>query len=411
MTLSATPPRPLELAGVTPELGSRALFPDLGFGVYLGHAAISPLSIVGRRMVESCLADVARSGVGSFPIWDAQRDRLRSSLAELIGAEAEQVALTAGTTRGVTDIALSLALSRGDEIVTYHGEFPANVTPWLLTAQGSGARVRFLSRPDLSSSDPSARILEETAGALRAGARTVAVSAVQFQTGFFMPLRELGQLCRSHGARLFVDAIQALGVTSLDVDELGIDALVGGAHKWLLGLEGAGLLYVRPEFRAELEPKTAGWLSHEDAEAFLFRGKNHLSYERPLKSSARVFEGSSANAAGFAALEAGVDICRALGPGAIFEHAQRYNDALEPLVEARGFRSLRSKKASERSCILAFELPDGLDLPALALGFRQKGIVVSSPDGHLRFAPHFSNHLDEIPRLVGALDEILKELG
>src|SRR5690606_14112178 len=78
------------------------------------------------------------------------------------------------------------------------------------------------------------------------GARLVAVSAVQFQTGLAMPLGAMAALCHQHGAELFVDGIQAMGVVPIDVGALGIDYLASGSHKWLMGTEGAGILYVSP---------------------------------------------------------------------------------------------------------------------------------------------------------------------
>jgi len=406
------PVRPLERSGVpAPLLGDRALFPRLGYSAFLGHAAISPLSVAASEAVQACISDAARGGAAAYPVWDAQRQRLRQSLAELLGAGPGEIALTPGTTRGVTDIALGLPWRTGDVLVTFEGEFPANVTPWQCAAAAFGATVRFLPAPEPTAPDADARILENLERELVRGVRFVAVSAVQFQTGFRMPLLEIGRLCRAHGARFLVDGIQACGVVPLNVRELGIDALAAGAHKWLLGLEGSGFLYVRPEFGAELRPLTAGWVSHEEAESFLFQGAGRLRYDRPFKASAAVFEGSSQNAVGFAALEAGVDVCRALGPRAIFEHVQRYHDVMEEVWVARGFRSLRAPGPEGRSCLLCFEVPAHVSLSPLVMGLRARGIMVSTPDGNVRVAPHFSNDAAEILEVALALDACLADSG
>ncbi len=102
------------------------------------------------------------------------------------------------------------------------------------------------------------------------GARLVAVSAVQFQTGLRMPLREITRRCHARSTQVFVDAVQACGSVPLDAGAAGIDYLACGSHKWLMGLEGAGFLYVHPSRVTELRPTTAGWLSHEDGLGFLF---------------------------------------------------------------------------------------------------------------------------------------------
>lgn len=408
MSTLKLPEHPLERPGVPlPELGSRQLFPDLAWDAYLGHAAISPVNRATQAALTACVQDIAEQGAGAFLRWDLQRKRLREALAQLIGAEEEQIALTPGTTRGVTDIALGLPLQPGDVICTFEGEFPANVTPWQLAAERAGAEIRLLPAPDLSLSDPSGRLLENLEAAFTDKVRCVAVSAVQFQTGFRMPLAEMSALCHRFGAWIFVDAIQALGVSPLSVEELGIDALVGGAHKWLLGMEGAGFLYVRPELRAHLQPLTAGWLSHEEGDLFLFRGAGKLRYDRPLKSTAQVFDGSSNNVAGFAALEAGLAVCTHLGPEAIYEHVQAYLDEMEPLWVERGFHSLRAERERERSTILSLAVPQGVQLSLLVQALRERKVMVSSPDGFVRLAPHFANSRQEMDVVVAALDEAL----
>jgi len=187
---------------------------------------------------------------------------------------------------------------------------------------------------------------------------------------------------------------------------LGIDYLAGGAHKWLMGVEGAAFLYVQPELAKRLRPVTAGWLSHEEPEGFLRLGPGHLRYDRPLKSSAQVFECSSLNLLGFAALAASLQLIQSLGVETIYQHVQRYHDALEPLLQAQGFRSLRAADPDKRSGSLSFEAPKGRDVVQVQAALGKLGVSCSIPDGALRFSPHWPNSLDEVPRIGEVLDEI-----
>jgi cysteine desulfurase/selenocysteine lyase len=239
--------------------------------------------------------------------------------------------------------------------------------------------------------------------------RLVAVSAVQFQSGLRMPLEEMGRLCQRYGAELFVDAIQALGAVPLDVDRCQIDYLSAGSHKWLMGMEGLGLLYVRPERAKALVPRTAGWLSHENAEAFLRFGPGHLRYDRPFKVDARMVEGGSQNVLGCAALEASLESVLSLGVEKIFAHVQRYHDALEPALKERGFSSWRSADVAQRSGILSATVPPGIDPVALWLRLVDAGVACALPDGLLRLSPHWPNSLDEVPHIVRTLDSALAE--
>lgn len=350
------------------------------------------------------LADYSREGMGAFFSWHARREELRQRCAALIGASPSELALTSGTTRGISDIALSVPWRAGERIVLFEGEFPTNVTPWQCAARAFGLELIWLRAGDFADGSGLQRLLE----ALRRGVRLVAVSAVQFQSGLHMPLDEIGRLCHEHGAELFVDAIQALGVVPFDVNRYQVDYLSSGGHKWLMGAEGAGLLYVRDECARALAPRAAGWLSHEEPDGFLRLGAGHLRYDRPLRQDARVFEGGAPNALGCAALDASLELLLGLGIDRIFAHVQAYHDRLEPALRARGFASLRSAAPGGRSGTLGVRAPADIDAVELHRSLMQAGISCALPDGVLRFAPHWPNHLDEVPLILEHVDAALE---
>jgi selenocysteine lyase/cysteine desulfurase len=242
---------------------------------------------------------------------------------------------------------------------------------------------------------------------LTAGARLVALSAVQFQTGLRMPLGRIGEACHRAGAQLFVDAIQGCGAVPIDVKKEHIDYVACGSHKWLMGPAGLAFLYVAPERAAELEPRVAGWTSHEDAFRFLFEGRGHLRYDRAFVANAKMVEGGMANVLGSAGWNAAVTILDQLGVEAIFDHVGGYLDALEPELEKRGFSSLRANDPALRSAMVCVEPPEGVDVVALHEAIDDKRLSCAIPDGRLRFAPHWPNHPREIPGVLAALDEAL----
>lgn len=390
-----------------PRFGDRSLFPSLGFSAYYAHAAISPVSTPVAEVVLRVMSDVAQRGAAAFLDWSQDRALLRDDFGRLIGAPAENVSLTAGTSHGLTHIALGLPLETQGHVVSFEGEFPANIIPFMQAVSGGNSRLVLLPAPDPRDPGAASRILDEVERELRSGARYVSVSAVQFQTGYRMPLKELGALCRRHGAFFLVDAIQAVGVVPMDVRELEIDALTVGAHKWLLGIEGAGMLFLSDRLRQILRPRTMGWTSFVQAEDFLFEGANCLRYDREPLPNARVFEGSTQNAVGLAALRAGLGMCQELTPGAIYQHVQSIHDALEEAVIPLGFTSLRAQARENRSCILSFRLPAHVPLKPLAAGLRARGVMPSTPDGLLRFAPHFANSKAEVSIVREALGELI----
>lgn len=391
----------------TAKLGDRSLFPDLAYRVYLNHAAISPPSLAVRRAVVEVLDDYAQHGAASFPTWAAQRNRLRGKLAKLVGARAEDIALMPNTSRGVSDVALCFPWERGDRVILFEGEFPANVTPWLRAAETFGLEITWIPVAEfLASEEQGLACLQRE---LARGARLVAVSAVQFQCGLRMPVEAMAKLAHAAGAELFVDAVQCCGVVPIDVGA-GIDYLAAGAHKWLMGLEGAGFLYVSPDRVGALRPNVAGWLSHEDPVGFLLRGPGLLRYDKPIRKRADLVEGGNVNTAGLAGLEAALDLIQQVGPQTIFAHVQTLHDALEPALVERGFRSLRARDPGLRSGILGVLPPDGIGVIELARALDGQGIACSTPDGVLRFSPHWPNDLGQVREVIEALDASLAAL-
>ncbi|MBI5851533.1 MAG: aminotransferase class V-fold PLP-dependent enzyme [Planctomycetes bacterium] len=369
------------------------------------------MSPPSRAVRDACLAmldDYARHGAAAWIRQFESRERLRARLAQILGAAAEEVALVPGTGHAVSMIATAIDWRPGDRILLLRGEFPTNVTPWQRAALRHSLDVVFL---DAAAFARGGEGLELLARELERGVRLLAVSAVQFQTGMRMPLGSIAALCSAAGTQVFVDAIQAAGAVPIDVAALGIDYLAAGGHKWLMGVEGAGLLWIRADRARELEPAIAGWLSHEDGARFLFEGGGLLRYDRPLRRRADVFEIGVTNALGFAALDASTALLAAIGIERIERHVNAILDELESGFAARGFMSSRALDPAARSCILSLTPPLDVDLAALARALAERGVAVSTPDGYLRLAPHWPNDRSQVGPVLDALDDALRAVS
>ncbi|MFZ5895716.1 MAG: aminotransferase class V-fold PLP-dependent enzyme [Myxococcota bacterium] len=389
-------------------LGDKSLFPLLEADAYLAFAAIAPVSQLVQATIEEVLRDCALRGQPALFRWYERRERLREKVSALLDTTPEQIAFTGGTTQALNALALCFPWNAGDTVLLTEGEFPANVVPFQNAAALFNLRVRFLPRPDPHAGEEA--FLNALEAALHERVRLVALSAVCFQSGLRMPLEHVAALCHRHGAELAVDAIQALGVVPFSVHKLGVDYVAGGAHKWLMGVEGAGFLFARSDRAARLVPRNAGWLSHTDGLKFLFEGPGELRYDRPIKSSLQFLEGSSMSTLSFAALEAGLDPIQEISVPRIFAHVSNYLDALEAGLLERGFRSLRSRDPARRSGILSSIPPHGIKPADLVRELRKRRVIATMPDGLLRFAPHFPNSLDEVPLVLAAVDAAVAEL-
>jgi len=392
---------------LAPKLGDRSLFPDLEARAYLAHAAISPLSRPVCERVAEVARDYARGGMAGFVRWAPRLKEVRSGFAHMIGATPSEIAFVANTTQGVIDIAFGLPWRRGERVLLFDGEFPANVTPWQQAAEEFGLELCWLSLGAFHRSLEEG--LAELEVALERGVRLVAVSAVQYKTGLRMPIVEMAAQCHRHGAEIFVDAIQALGATPVDVAS-GIDYLSSGSHKHLMGSEGAGFLFVAERCAASLKPRLAGWLGHEDPAAFLMGDEPKLRYDNPLKRGAQALEIGTSNVIGLAALGASIRLLQQLGIPAIHAHVDAYLDQLEAGLLERGFRSHRAKAPALRSSLLSMTVPGDARLSKLAAALRSRGVICNTPDGLMRFAPHWPNAHDEVPEILSVMDQALADL-
>lgn len=391
---------------MAPRLGDRSSFSQLRAVAYLNHAAISPASDPVLAATRSVLEDTARHGSGNFGARLAQREQLREQLARLLNAERDEIAFVPSTMYGLAVLATSLPWRRGARVIAFDGEYPTNVSVWQRACERFGSSLVLLPVDDFARpGGPDFSALERELA--RGDVQLCAASAVQFDTGLRMPLAQIAERCHRHGAELAVDAVQGLGCTPFDVAALGVDYAVAGSHKWLMGIDGAGLLYARAELLARLAPAFAGAMSHVDAE-LIFLQPNELRYDRALKTDARVFEGGMLSCVSLAALGASVPLLLELGPERIHQHVNDYLDQLEPELVARGFRSLRAADAARRSCTLAVvPPPTAAGASQLASALKPRGIVCSGPNGRLRFAPHFHNALTEVPDVLAALDAVI----
>lgn len=398
--------QPPDLPRIAPRLGERALFPDLQPWAYLNHAGISPTSRAVRVFVAAVMADYAREGVGALGRWTAQRQRLKASLADLLGASADDLGLVGHTGAGLHAVAFGFPWRAGDQILLFEGEFPANVTPWQQAAAVFGLGIQWASLDPFAA--PGGADLGPLEAALRGGVRLVALSAVQYRSGLRVPLDAVADLCRAYGAALCVDAVQAVGLVPIMAHSA--DFMAAAGHKWLMGPEGTGFLFVHPDRIATLRPAVAGWLSHEDPVDFLVRGPGHLRYDKPVRQRADFVEAGAPNVPGFAGLEAALAPIRALGRHRIFAHVQVYLDRLEAGLLARDFRSLRMPDIARRSGILSVEVPADTTATALASALWRRGVAAATPDGVLRFSPHWANSMKEPERVLDTLDEALREV-
>lgn len=367
----------------------RDSFPITLESAYFNVAATAPLCAPVVQAIERYTDGVAREGAGRYTEWCSVANATRELAARLLAVEMDEIALIRNTSEGMNIVANGLRLGPGDSVLLVHGDFPANVHPWLRCRE-DGAEVRFV-RPDrMNRIDP-----EQIVSACDDTTRIVSVSWVSFSNGFRMDLAGLGRALRQRGILLFVDAIQGLGVLPVRNLREHADFVSADAHKWLLAPEGIGLFWVRREVLERLEMTFVSWLSMENP----FENDR---YEGPLLPDARRFEYATPNTIGIHALHAALKLILDVGLEAIEQHALRLTDRLAQGLEQRGYLVTSPRGEAERSGIIAFQ-KDGTSSRELCAILRDRGVVTAHRAGGVRASAHLYNDDADVDRLLEAL--------
>jgi selenocysteine lyase/cysteine desulfurase len=368
----------------------RALFPITRRAVYLNHAAVSPPPIPTIEAVAAQLRDVAENGSANYRNWVATKERARKLAAEMIGARPEQIAFMRNTSDGLSTIANGLRWRAGDNVVTFRNEFPSNIYPWLRLHAAHGVEVRMCAeregRVDL---DELVRLVDENT-------RVVAVSQVQYASGFRADLERLGRTARARDALLVVDVIQGMGVVPISVEAELVDVAAGAGHKWLLAPEGIGLLYISDRARERIEPTLVGWVSVPDPE-------DYANFEQGWNRGALAWETGTGPTALLYGLEVSLKLLTETGVERIAAHLKQLTDHLCERLRHRPYQIVSSRRSGEESQIVCLRHRGGLTAMALYVHLKQRNIITAPRGDRLRIAPHLYNVLAEIDELVDNL--------
>ncbi len=251
----------------------RAEFPALANWTFLNSATFGQLPRQATAAVARHWEHRDELACSDFLNWYSDADRLRATLARLIHASPDDIAFIPQTAAGLAIVVGGIDWRRGDNLVTLPDEFTNFLyLPVLIERHGVELREapweRFYDSID-----------ERT--------RLVAISEVNYSSGFRPPLEEISRFLRARGVPFFVDGTQSVGALCFDVRKIQPDVLAVHGYKWMISPPGAGFMYVAPEMRPKLPPNVIGWRSHR-----AWREVDNLFQGAPvLKESAEKYEG------------------------------------------------------------------------------------------------------------------------
>ncbi|WP_169979720.1 aminotransferase class V-fold PLP-dependent enzyme [Tautonia rosea] len=367
-----------------------AEFPVAERWAYLDHAAIAPIPRRAGEAMRAWVAEQETNGCIHWMTWRKELEVVRQRAAQLIHAEPTEIAFITSTTMGIGLVAEGFPWFEGDNVVTPAEEYPSNLFPWMNLAS-RGVETRAVRSRD-------GRIwIDDLLAAMDDRTRLLAISHVEFASGFRNDLDALAEACHQRGVALFVDAIQGLGPLTINVRRTPIDFLAADGHKWLLGPEGAGLLFVRSDWIERVRP--------------ILVGSNSVtsSYNDPepaftLKPDAGRWEGGCYNVAGLLGFGNSLELFLELGPERVSERILDRAEGVRDRARSAGWTVLGSDLPADRSGIVVLDRP-GTDPNAIVRNLRVSGVAVSARRGHLRISPHLYNTDDDLDRLAEGLCE------
>lgn len=366
----------------------RAEFPVFDRQIYLNTCSLGALSSRSRLRVEQFLSEWQERGAAAwYDVWWSRLAELRERYARLLGARREEIALHASVSTALSVVASALDYRRRPRVVTTALDFPTVAYQWLAKRREK-VEVEILESPD-GITVP----LEAFEKAVDDRTAVVATSHVYFTSGAIQDLRALAEIAHSRGALLLVDAYQSVGQIPLDVRQQGVDFLLGGGLKWLLGGPGIAFLYVRGDLIGELVPSVTGWFA--DRDQFRFDPRR-----LELHRDARRFEQGTPSLAAVHAQLGGLELLAEVGWERVY--AATY-ELKEDLIASAWEAGLEPRVASDPLRRASIVMIPSSNPEAAVSALADANIVVDSRAGHVRISPFFYNRRDDYAEAIELL--------
>ena len=376
---------------MTPDFNKlRTEFPVLTHKTYLNSGSYCALANGVKDAFNRYLEDRLLVGA-NWDVWVMKNEAVRGHLATLLGAAADEIAVTASASAGINALASAFEY-QGErrKIVISDFEFPTNAQIWH-AQEKKGAHVVHAHRA-ANGYIP----LEHFEQLIDEQTQLVAITHVCFRNGAKLDIPGIVKIAHAKGAKVLLDCYQAVGGVDINVKTLGVDYAVGGMLKYLLGTAGIGFLYVRDTLIPELLPTNSGWFAQANVTAM------DISANRP-SPTARRFEAGTPPVVNCYASEAGLKLLLEVGTPAIEKRIEALTGrCLERLAEI-GWPSITPIPLSRRGPMIAVPSSNAARLTAQLM---ERDIVTSYRDNCIRATYHFYNNDGDTDAFIAAMIDL-----
>ena len=361
---------------------------------YLNVAGQSPVPKAAIRAIQSAVEwkkfphNIPDSAYFDTP------NRVRASIAKLIGGKPDEVALTAGASTGMLAVAYGLTWKPGDEVLTAVGEFPLQYTTWKPMEEREGIKLKIISPRDrfLNADDFIAALTPRT--------RLVSVSMVRFDDAVMLDAARLAAACHAQGALLLLDASQCCGAIPIDANQLGVDFIVCAGYKWLLGPFGTGFFWAKGKHIANMRPGPFYWMAAEGAENF---AALNFADPKPAQAARRWDSAETANYYNLAALDAGLELVLKIGPQNVAAHNHKLIDLLFSRLPQDRFVVSSPLDRKQRGPYGCFEARTPEKTKEFYEKLRKENVITSLRENKIRVSPYVYNTERDIDRLISVV--------
>lgn len=364
----------------------RLRFPIFQDKVYLNSCSQGALSCDVKDAYNAYLADWDDKG-SPWEYWVERMEAARHAFAGLVNAQPDEIAVTTSVSAAVSALASAFDFSgERSKVVVSDFEFPTVAQVWHAQEQ-RGARVVHV--PAAGNTIP----VQRFADAIDERTAIVSITHVCFRNGSRLDVPAIVELAHQKGALVLLDSYQALGTFPIDVKELKVDFLVGGALKYLLGSAGLAFMYVRAGLTALLTPTVGGWFTQENIFAMDI-------YRNRFSPTARRFEAGTPPVPNIYAGLAGIKLIGSIGLETIEHHIGELTGAIKEGAMRRGFNLVTPVDPRRHGALITLRSHKA-DL--LVKWLENGGIITSSRGDNLRISPHIYNDLSDVNRLMDCL--------
>jgi selenocysteine lyase/cysteine desulfurase len=387
--------------------------------VFLDAACVSLIPQRSRKrlyeFVDYCAKNDERNSSVHHITMDHMRHKAYSEAAKLLHTSEDQIALVESTSHALNIAANAIDLGPGDNILTPNLEFIQVALPWCAMRKEKGFDIKVVTAPD------NAFTVKDFEKVADSHTKAIVLSSVEWCNGWRMPLKEIGDWCKSKGICLFVDSVQEMGVRDIDLSQIHVDILTAGGHKWLNSPLGTGVMYMDKEFMAKAKQVYYGYLNvvcpAADWGSYWEKPDSQAVSDWNFLQSARRFEiGGTCNYPGAISLGESLGLVNEIGIHNIEEHVLDLGDYCMQRIEDIGGTVITHKERDRRAGIVIFRLykDTAKDLTLLRELHKQRIMIAqrfTDNVGGFRVSCQYYNLEKDIDRLFDALKPLVAKNG